>query len=71
MKPPAIQFPYVAIHPGRGELERQPLLPLKLTHSQQTVSATGLLDTGAMVNVLPYDLGTQLGADWNQQTIPV
>jgi hypothetical protein len=24
-----------------------------------------LVDSGAMVNVLPYDLGLQLGLDWN------
>ncbi len=31
----------------------------------------GLLDTGATVNVLPYPVGEQLGADWDQQTTPV
>ncbi|BAY48046.1 hypothetical protein SAMD00079811_56650 [Scytonema sp. HK-05] len=29
----------------------------------------GLLDTGASVNVLPYDIGLQLGAVWEQQTV--
>ncbi len=28
----------------------------------------GLLDTGAMINVLPYRLGLELGAVWAQQT---
>jgi hypothetical protein len=31
----------------------------------------GLLDTAATVNVLPYDTGLQLGAIWDQQTVPV
>jgi hypothetical protein len=32
---------------------------------------SGLLDTGATVNVLPCDTGRQLGAVWDQQTTPV
>ncbi len=30
-----------------------------------------LLDTGASVNVLPYEIGLQLGAAWEEQTVPV
>jgi hypothetical protein len=28
-----------------------------------------LLDTGASVNVLPYEVGLQLGAVWENQTV--
>jgi hypothetical protein len=35
------------------------------------VQVEGLLDTGATVNVLPYAVGDQLGAVWEQQTTPV
>jgi hypothetical protein len=31
----------------------------------------GLLDTGASVNVLPYEIGLQLGAVWEEQTVPI
>jgi predicted aspartyl protease len=31
----------------------------------------GLLDTGATVNVLPYQAGLQLGFDWDAQTTRV
>jgi hypothetical protein len=31
----------------------------------------GLLDTGSTVNVLQYEVGLELGAVWEQQTIPV
>lgn len=31
----------------------------------------GLLDTGASVNVLPYEIGLQLGAFWEEQTVPI
>jgi hypothetical protein len=30
-----------------------------------------LLDSGASVNVLPLDVGLQLGADWDKQTVVV
>jgi hypothetical protein len=30
-----------------------------------------LLDTGASVNVLPYEIGIQLGAVWEAQTVSV
>lgn len=30
-----------------------------------------MLDTGASVNVLPYDIGLQLGVVWEEQTVPI
>jgi len=36
-----------------------------------TLDASGLLDTGATVNVMPYQMGIELGADWQQQATPV
>jgi len=34
-----------------------PYLPLRLTHRSQSIEVMALLDTGASVNVLPYDIG--------------
>lgn len=34
-----------------------------------SVTANALLDTGSTVNLLPYDLGLQLGAIWEEQTV--
>jgi hypothetical protein len=34
-----------------------------------SASADALLDTGATVNVLPYEIGVQLGAIWEAQTV--
>jgi hypothetical protein len=46
-------------------------MPIILRHTSQSVSATGLLDTGSTVNVLPFALGLQLGLVWDQQsTLP-
>ena len=45
-----------------------PILPLTLEYNGANLEASGLLDTGATVNVLPYRFGLELGADWEEQT---
>jgi hypothetical protein len=67
MTAPAEQFPYVPRDPSLGNASLAPLLPLTLI-GQQRAAASGLVDSGAAINVLPYSLGTQLGFDWDQQT---
>ncbi|ACK72706.1 conserved hypothetical protein [Gloeothece citriformis PCC 7424] len=44
-----------------------PFLPILLTHDQHFLEVNALLDTGANVNVLPYDIGQQLGVVWEEQ----
>ncbi|OQW88568.1 MAG: hypothetical protein BWK78_08195, partial [Thiotrichaceae bacterium IS1] len=44
-------------------------LPLRLTHHESQLEVSGLLDTGASINVMPYQLGLQLGAMWEQQSV--
>ena len=51
-----------------GEAGLQPYAPLTLTYQDHSLTVPGLLDTGAMVNVLPYQVGVDLGAVWEQQT---
>jgi hypothetical protein len=48
-----------------------PYLPLTLTSGSRSIETIALLDTGASVNVLPYDVGVQLGAVWEQQTVSI
>jgi len=43
-------------------------LLITLIYQERSVAVSGLLDTGAMVNVLPYQMGVDLGAVWDQQT---
>lgn len=44
-----------------------PFLPLRLQYNSTGLSVPALLDSGASVNVLPYRIGLQLGADWEAQ----
>lgn len=62
------RYPYIAADSELGEASLRPFLPLTLTHQGSSIEAAGLLDTGAMVNVLPWQLGIDLGAVWEEQT---
>jgi hypothetical protein len=48
-----------------GETSYVPYLPISLLFEDRSISASGLLDTGSSVNVLPYEIGLQLGLNWN------
>lgn len=52
-----------------GETGLAPLLPVTLHHKGRSLTASGLLDTGSDVNILPFSLGLELGARWEEQTI--
>ncbi len=69
--PSVERFAYTNSRNSAGESVLLPLLPLVLRLQEQSVAASGLLDSGATVNVLPYALGLQLGAVWEQQTVRV
>jgi hypothetical protein len=54
-----------------GQSVIMPYLPLTLTAGDRSVEVMALLDTGASVNVLPYAIGLQLGAVWENQTVSI
>jgi hypothetical protein len=66
----AERYPFVERDPSLGLASLAPFLPITLLGTQ-SVSVAGLLDSGATVNVLPYAVGQQLGAVWEQQTTPM
>jgi hypothetical protein len=45
-----------------------PYLSLRLANQRHTVTVIGMIDTGSTVNVLPYNIGEQLGFDWQSCT---
>jgi hypothetical protein len=67
----AQRFPYKIIDSSLGMVDRMPYLPLVLSLDGRSLSTEGLLDTGASVNVLPYELGLQLGLIWEDETLSV
>jgi hypothetical protein len=65
------RFPFMERTNSLGKLSVMPYLPLTLTSGNRSVEVMALLDTGASVNVLPYEIGIQLGADWEKQTVQI
>jgi hypothetical protein len=60
--PRTIEFPF-------ADDEALPMIPVMLSYANFSVSANALLDSGSTVNLLPYDIGLQLGAIWERQTV--
>jgi hypothetical protein len=54
-----------------GVPDALPQLSLSLTYRDSSTEVLALLDTGASVNVLPYSIGIQLGAVWEEQRTSV
>ncbi|MBH8552244.1 retroviral-like aspartic protease [Nostocaceae cyanobacterium CENA357] len=65
------RFPFAEGYNTFGVADAVPKLPLILTYRNSSVDVSDLLDTGASVSVLPYSIGIQLGAVWEEQTISV
>lgn len=64
----AERYSFLASDTVLGEAGFRPYLPFTLVQQQRSISASGLLDTGASVNVLPYSVGIDLGYEWERQT---
>jgi len=64
-------FPFLEAKDIYGDVDVVPSLPLTLTYGQSLIALSGLLDTGASVNVLPYSVGRDLGAIWEEQNFSV
>ncbi len=67
----ANRFPYLEADSSSGTASALPYLPIRLILGEKETATSALVDSGATLNVLPYDLGLQLGAEWEQQTVPV
>jgi hypothetical protein len=62
------RYSFTSFDTSLGEAGFRPYLPITLTYRGHELQVTGLLDTGATVNVLPYQLGLELGANWQELT---
>lgn len=62
-----MRFKYSTTSPTQNEFDSLPRLSLSLQREAQRVEVVGLVDSGATVNVLPYELGLQLGGVWDDR----
>ena len=59
------RFKYKAQDTAFGTI-MMPYLPITLRNGDKQVEEFGLVDSGAEINVMPYKLGLDLGADWDK-----
>ena len=62
-----MRFDYSTNSTAQNEFDSLPRLSLMLQRGDQRVEAVGLVGSGATVNVLPYELGLQLGGIWDDR----
>jgi len=60
-----MQFQYSTTDAAQDEFDALPRLPFRLRQNGRVIEAVGLVDSGATVNVLPYEVGLQLGGVWD------
>lgn len=70
-KRPTERFDFVEVDALLGSASAMPYLPIVLRNGDRELMSSGLVDSGATLNVLPYDLGLQLGAVWERQRVAV
>lgn len=55
-------FPYVQRQ--AIDLAPRPMLPIRLERDQRVIDVSGLVDSGAMLSVLPDQVGAAFGVEW-------
>ncbi|WP_434683852.1 hypothetical protein [Pseudanabaena minima] len=62
-----MRFKYSTSSPNQNEFDSLPRVPLTLQQGDRIVETVGLVDSGATINVLPYEIGLQLGGGWDDR----
>jgi hypothetical protein len=65
------RYPFTDRVNSMGQTSTLPYLPIVLSNGSKSIEVMALLDTGASVSVLPYEVGIQLGAIWENQTLAI
>ncbi|MCC5620490.1 hypothetical protein [Nostoc sp. CHAB 5715] len=62
-----MRFNYSTTSSTQNEFDSLPRIPLVLSRENYSIEANALVDSGATVNVMPYELGLQLGGIWDER----
>ena len=65
--PDSRKFSFLAVTNSKRPTDLMPYLPLTLARGGKSIDALGLVDSGASISVLPYRIGLELGAVWEEQ----
>jgi hypothetical protein len=60
-----MRFPYVPMSAGAIGSVDMPMLPIRLSNGPRHVDELALIDSGAAIGILPFDIGIQLGLNWH------
>ena len=60
-----MKFRYYVSDPSQNEYDSLPRLTFSLRCNNRQAEVVGLVDSGATVNVLPYEAGVRLGQIWD------
>jgi hypothetical protein len=63
-----VQIAYTSMDSRIGDASLMPYAPVRLAHLDKNRDSVALVDSGASVNVLPFQIGCDLGLDWEKQT---
>ncbi len=63
------RYPFIDRINSLGQTSTLPYLPIVLSNGNNSIEVMALLDTGASVSVIPYKIGVQLGAVWENQNL--
>ena len=66
-----MRFPYLSFAPDGSPSDQLPWLPIQLIANGRSLEVHGLVDSGATVNVLPFDVGIKLGLEWSPTANPL
>ncbi len=66
-----MRFNYSTTHPSQDEFDSMPRIPLVLEAEGRQVEVSALVDSGAMLNVMPFDVGSALGMEWDEDEAKV
>lgn len=62
-----MKIKYSVLDPSQNELDSLPRVTLALSCNNRRVEALSLVDSGATINVLPYQIGIELGEIWDDR----
>ena len=62
-----MKFKYSVAAPSQNEFDSLPRLTLSLHCNNRQIEIVGLVDSGATVNALPYEVGIRLGETWDDR----
>lgn len=60
-----MRFRYSTNDPSQNDFDNLPRVPIILRRESHTIETLGLVDSGATIDVMPYEVGLQLGATWD------